>query len=121
MSLKILVLEDDPMQLELLERFLARDAEVVASAGAAHVPAEVDRIDPDVLLLDLNVPGLAKAAFPDFVASLAGKRVKVVLFSASDTGILRKMAADTGAHGYISKSESLAELASKLRAIVTPR
>ena len=106
------------MQLELLERFLASDDfRVVASAGPAQVAAEVDALDPHVVLLDLNMPGLSKDGLPALVGTLAGGRARVILFSAADTSALRRLVQSTGAHGYISKSESLADLGDKLRAI----
>lgn len=118
--LRLLVVEDDPLQLELIQRFLGGDGfEIVASAGPAEVRAEVTSFDPHVILLDLHMPGLSKDGLPDFIASLAPlsrANARVILFSASDASTLKRLATTTGAHGFVSKSDSLAELGNKLRA-----
>jgi len=62
-TIKVLIADDHPLILQGLRRTLeaCEDIEVVGEARAGNeVPALVQRRAPDVVLLDLRMPGLAR-------------------------------------------------------------
>lgn len=84
MSMKILIVDDEPLALDLLRALLAQipDVEIVGEArdGDAAVAAAA-RLSPDVVILDIHMPyrdGL-QAAFDLKVAH--GKHAPAVIFS----------------------------------------
>jgi DNA-binding response OmpR family regulator len=115
-AVRVLVIDDDPLQIELVERALNRDGfEVHSVCSATAIAAEARRFAPDIVLIDVNMPeasgGRALSLARD--ASPAGTRC--VLYSACDSSKLRVMAMDLGADAWISKSESVVEIARRLK------
>lgn len=56
---RVLLVDDDPDILKALSRFLARDCEVVATVTNGREALDaVPRVDADVVVLDMSMPGL---------------------------------------------------------------
>src|SRR3981081_334364 len=55
----VLVVEDNPVNLELVEAVLDREGyEVISAASAAEALKRLERLRPDLVLLDIQLPGL---------------------------------------------------------------
>ena len=103
---RILVVDDEPMVCAHLRTILgsAEDLEVVGEAhdGAAGVAA-VTRSRPDVVLMDLRMPGTDGIAAIEQIMRLAAPPVVVVLTTFdADQYVLRALRA--GAAGFLVKS-----------------
>jgi two-component system, OmpR family, response regulator len=113
--IRLLLVDDDAMQLELVERALSRDGFEVRGASTlaalAHLAAE---LGPELVMVDVNMP---EAPLEAVVAAVrvAAPAARVILYSAWEESKLKKLAQELGAHGYVSKSESVFELGPKLR------
>ena len=60
-TLKVLIADDHPLMLQGIRRSLdaSDDIEVVGEAGSGEqILALIERRDPDLILLDLHMPGL---------------------------------------------------------------
>ena len=56
---KIIIVDDDEEYLEELEDLLASNGyEIVAFSNGESPMAEIQKIDPDLILLDLKMPGM---------------------------------------------------------------
>ncbi|MFI7125198.1 response regulator [Nonomuraea sp. NPDC050153] len=118
--LRVMIVDDHPVVREGLRGMLLAepDMEVVGEAGSGdEAVAVVPRLRPDVILMDLRMPG------GDGVSAIErlgpGHRV-VVLTTYEDEGeILRAVSA--GAAGYLLKDVSRADLASAVRAAARGR
>lgn len=117
--IKILVTDDHPMLREGLVAVLGTqpDFEVVGEAadGSEVVPL-AESLHPDVILLDLEMPGM------DGVATLeelrkAGSEAKTVVFTAYDTDERILGALRAGAQGYLLKGASRAEIFEAIRVV----
>ncbi len=114
-DLRLLVVDDDALQLELVQRALGHEGFVVETTSTlTGATAAVDQFCPDVVLVDVNIPGMSGDDLRTFVAT-GGGRARVFLFSASDGSHLKRLAATVGAHGWLSKSSALPEIARRLR------
>ncbi|MFC4113081.1 response regulator [Nonomuraea zeae] len=118
--LRVIVVDDHPVVREGLRGMLlaAPDIEVAGEAGSAdEAVAIVPRLRPDVILMDLRMPG------GDGVSAISrlgpGQRVIVLTTYEDDGEILRAVAA--GAAGYLLKDVSPAELAEAVRAAARGR
>ena len=119
-AIRLLVLDDDRMQLELLERALSRDGfDIRAVETVAELTAEAARFAPEIVLVDVNLPG-ARPEQTVAAAREAARGARIVLYSAWEASRLRALALASGADAYLSKSESVLALGPLLRKIVTP-
>lgn len=116
--IRILLVDDHPVVREGLRGMLAAedDLEVVAEAGgAAEAVAAVRAHEPDVVLMDLRMPGGdGVEATSRVLVQRPETRVVVLTTYDTDADILR--AVEAGAAGYLLKDASRAELAQAIRA-----
>src|SRR3569833_2629621 len=110
--------DDHPVVREGLRGMLSgeEDLEVVAEAGgAAEAVAAVRAHEPDVVLMDLRMPGGdGVEATSRVLVQRPQARVVVLTTYETDADILR--AVEAGAAGYLLKDASRAELAQAIRA-----
>ena len=93
----------------------SEDFQLVAKGASAGDAIEILKQHPDIILVDLNMPGDAFGAIADIAASTEG--TKAVVFTAS-TGIEHAVRAlEAGASGYILKGSSAEELLEGVRAV----
>lgn len=113
--IRILVVDDDPLQLAMVERALPSEWFDVRCIEHLHDLAEAARAHrPQVVLLDVNLPDSP----PDRTVALArdaAPGARIVLYSAWEESKLRALCKQTGADAYISKSESVIGIGQKLR------
>ncbi|RKG78801.1 response regulator [Corallococcus terminator] len=114
-KLKALVVDDDPLVLELVERSITRYGFEVTTTRAALGVANLIRVhQPDIVLLDVNIPALSGDRILGVVRQFAGPDTLFILYSSMDESKLRELMRTAGADGYIPKSVSGPELALKL-------
>ncbi|MGW3627848.1 response regulator [Streptomyces sp. NPDC000880] len=114
--IKVMVVDDHPMWRDAVARDLAEAGfEVAATAGDG--PQAVRRAKaaaPDVLVLDLNLPGMPGVQVcKELVGSHPGLRVLVLSASGEHADVLE--AVKSGATGYLLKSASAEELTDAVR------
>jgi DNA-binding NarL/FixJ family response regulator len=115
--ISVALIDDHPLLLAgVATLFEASDGfELVAKGACASDAIEVMKQHPDVIILDLNMPGDAFDAIAVIAANSEG--TKVVAFTAS-TGIDHAVRAlEAGASGYILKGSSAEELLQGVRAV----
>ncbi|MGP4113094.1 response regulator [Streptomyces sp. 4N509B] len=111
-----MVVDDHPMWCDAVARDLGEAGlEVVATAGdGPRAVARARAVRPDVLVLDLNLPGLPGAEVCRQLAGGGdGPRVLVLSASGEQEDVLEAVKA--GATGYLVKSASAAELVEAVR------
>jgi DNA-binding NarL/FixJ family response regulator len=114
----ILLVDDHPVVREGLRGMLEAepDLTVVGEAGSGDEAVALTRVkQPDVILMDLRMPGLdGVGATRKILAESPKHRVVVLTTYETDADILR--AVEAGASGYLLKDASRAELAGAIRA-----
>src|SRR5690242_11664382 len=118
-ALKVLVADDHPLILQGLRRTLeaCEDIDVVGEArsGDEVVPL-VERRRPDVVLLDMRMPGLESS---ECIRRIAGSwpEVKTIVLSASEERATIQSAIDAGASAYVLKSVSALDIPALVRQV----
>ncbi len=117
-KIRVLAVDDDFEQLMLLQRTLpAHGFEVRVHSSSLGVSNLVRTMQPDLVLLDVNIPALSGDKVLALARNQAPSTTRFVLYSSSDESSLRALALASGADGYISKSVQGEALARKLLSI----
>lgn len=107
---RILVADDHASMLDRVARLLATDYDVVAavSDGVAAVSAAI-ALQPDLLVLDISMPGLTGL---EAAAKLAEQpaRPPIVFLTVHDEQEFIDTAREVGALGYVLKRNIMSEL-----------
>lgn len=103
---RVLIVDDEPMTCELIERILNRSGfEIV---GTAHDGKEgiklVEECDPDVVLLDLGMPGIDGISALSIIKESHPKTRVLVVTGHKESNLVRE-AIHRGASGYITKTD----------------
>ncbi|RFO95915.1 two-component system response regulator [Rhodoferax lacus] len=115
--MQLLLIEDDPTMRATLERSLTRAGMRVQTCGdGAQALAVWQRLQPDAVLLDLNLPGLDGLEVLKR-ARAAGLATPVVILTARGTVGDRVLGLNLGADDYLPKPFDLDELEARLRAL----
>lgn len=118
---RVLVVDDDPGLRTLLDEFLTLDGYRVRSVAdaAAALRAIVEEV-PDVVLLDIGMPGLSGVDALPAVRALAPD-VKVIMVSGESSAELAQRALAYGAFDYVTKPPDLAYLKQSLETALMMR
>jgi two-component system, OmpR family, response regulator MprA len=114
----VLLVDDDAPILRMLERTLGAEGySVVAVADGGSALAAVERSLPDVIVLDVAMPGLDGLAVTRRLRA-KGLAVPILLLTARDAVEERVAGLDAGADDYVVKPFDVSELAARVRALM---
>lgn len=104
---KILVVEDDPVLKNLLEHSLAGKYELRYAASVDEAKTAIDAEPPELVLLDLLLPGGSGFSLVEHVRALpdARKDIPLVIVSNLSQDSDRERAEALGANAYLVKAE----------------
>jgi two-component system response regulator MprA len=114
----VLLVDDDARILRMLERTLSAEGyEVAAVPDGGSALARVERSLPDLIVLDVAMPGLDGLAV---TRRLRAKRlpVPILLLTARDALEERVAGLDAGADDYLVKPFEVEELTARVRALL---
>lgn len=108
---RILIVDDEPLILRMTEKLLADDGYEVRTCHMwPSVASVVREHDPDLILLDYNMPGLRGDDLCAILKRTVRREIKIVLYSSESESDLRSIMAACGADGFILKSTPGPEL-----------
>ena len=116
---KVLYVDDNP-DLGRLYRVVINGQKGMECVGcleaADHLIAEVERTRPDVVLIDLTMPGRDPL---DAIRELARSYpdTRAIVFSGLDDAATVDRAVEAGAWGYVSKSREIHDVVDAIRRV----
>ena len=112
-----MVVEDEPALADALEYGLAAEGfDVIATGDGEESLALFDRERPDLILLDLMLPGLSGTEVCKRIRSSSS--VPIIMLTAKDSEIDKVVGLELGADDYVTKPFSMRELAARVRAVL---
>jgi DNA-binding response OmpR family regulator len=119
-SPRVLIIEDDPGVLDVVTSALVAEGFDVdpAEEGEAGLAAARER-DYDLVVLDLMLPDVPGVDVCRALRAEGG--VPILMLTAKDAEIDRVLGLELGADDYVTKPFSMAELVSRIRAILRRR
>jgi len=113
----LLLVEDDPEIRRLLGDFLTREGCVLETAAdSAEMDRVLERLTPDLILLDLMLPGEGGLSICRRLR--AKKGIPIIMVTAKNEGVDRIVGLELGADDYISKPFDPRELLARVRAVL---
>jgi DNA-binding response OmpR family regulator len=114
---RVLIVDDEPIVVDVVERYLHRDGYEVAVAadGEAAVAAARD-YEPDLIVLDLMLPKLD--GLEVFRQVRVHSAVPVIILTAKGEETDRVVGLEMGADDYIAKPFSPRELVARVKAVL---
>lgn len=114
----ILIVDDDPRLLKMLQRTLAYEGfRVLSAANGAEALGQIQAQRPDVVILDWLMPGLDGISVLKRLRE-AGDRTLVLMLTARDAVENRVEGLETGADDYLVKPFAPAELLARVHALL---
>jgi type IV pilus assembly protein PilB len=118
---KVLVLDDDSSIVEIAAAVLVDGYEVVAATDLDDGLRMIEAERPDLLLVDLDVPGVDPTTLLNRLFEAAAHPLPVLVMSATDDRHTRDRAAAAGATGFIPKPFTEPELRAEVAAVLQRR
>ena len=117
--INLLIVEDQQTILQLLKNYLEQESDLkivaIATDGQAAIN-KVDRFRPDVVLMDVEMPGLDGITATKIISERYPD-VKVLILSTHDDDQIFSQALQAGAKGYILKTTPAQELIKFIRSV----
>jgi CheY-like chemotaxis protein len=103
--MKVLVVEDEPTSMKLVRLVLSTDGHEVAEAEAVHAAVEeIRRSEPEVILLDLALPGIDGLTLARALKADPAKRhIVIIAMTAFPERFSREAALAAGCDAFIIK------------------
>ena len=114
--IKILIADDDPMNLKFLKEILEDSYTIRTLSSGENVLKETYRFKPNIILLDIMMPGLTGYEVCEQIkADKSLSHIKILLVSAKAMLDEKLRGYDVGADDYITKPFEHEELLAKIK------
>lgn len=108
MAIRVLIVDDSPLMRALLQHRLEREADIVVAgtaADAAEARQMIKALDPDVVTLDIEMPGMDGLSFLEKIMALRPTPVILVSGATEAGASATARGLQLGAVGCIAKSQ----------------
>jgi two-component system invasion response regulator UvrY len=117
--IRVFLVDDHPVVRDGYRRLLDNnpDIEVVAEANSGEEACQqYTQAKPDVVVLDLNMPGIGGI---ETISRLLSKdsEAHILVFSMHDSQIMISRALEAGASGYLTKSSAASQMIDAVRSV----
>ncbi|WP_248928140.1 HD domain-containing phosphohydrolase [Paenibacillus hamazuiensis] len=122
---KILIVDDQEYNISLLERILRR-AQFIhlhSTTDPTRVDQLMEEIDPDIVLLDMHMPGMDGLEVLAQIRERTGDEhyLPVLVLTADTTSEMKQKALQTGANDFLTKPFDRTEVLLRIRNLLSTR
>ena len=113
----VLVVDDEPIVREVVVRYLAREGhKTLEAADGDAARTEIERSHPDLVVLDVMLPGVDGLELCRWIRRRSG--LPVIMLTARGDEADRIVGLELGADDYVTKPFSPRELAARVRSVL---
>jgi two-component system invasion response regulator UvrY len=113
--MSILIVDDHAIVRDGLKRLIGADTEILEAANGRDALALARARDPDLVILDLNLPGLGGLELLRRLVQVGARRILVLTMHGEP--LYAKRALEAGAAGYMTKNAAPDELLTAIRRV----
>ena len=115
----ILLVEDDAFQRKAAEAYLANhDLKVTAVENGAQMRRQISRAMPDLVLLDVQLPGQDDGFSLARWLRESSTRVGIIMLTAAGDSVDKVLGLESGADDYLTKPFGIREMVARVGAIL---
>lgn len=116
---KILVVDDEPLNVELISGFLEKDYEIISASCGKEALEKVNQYNPDIVLLDIMMPEMNGYEVCQKIKSQDSTRFISVVMVTALTEIEEKIKAiESGADDFLTKPINMVELLTRVKSLL---
>src|SRR4030067_1890773 len=116
---KILVVDDEQMNVELMEGILSKEYDVITALSGTDALIKVEKTYPDLILLDIMMPNMnGYAVCKNLKSSPNTMTIPIVMVTALKEKEDRIKAIEAGADDFLSKPVDMYELNARGRNLI---
>jgi len=122
MPTRVLIVDDEPNIVISLEFLMKQQGYETATAGDGHLAvAEADRFHPDLVLLDITLPGLDGFQVCERLRADHGDGMRIIMLTARGREAEVAKGLALGANAYVTKPFSTRELVDTVHRLLEDR
>lgn len=116
---KILAVDDEPMNVELLDAYLSLDYDVISACSGEKALEAVKADKPDLILLDIMMPGMdGYEVSKRLKGDSATQFIPIILVTALSDVSDRIKGSDSGSDEFLTKPVNKEELISRVKSLL---
>ncbi len=119
----VFVVDDHPLMRDGISQLIDQQPDLRVCGGASSGPealAALDRLEPDLMLVDISLPGMDGIELIKAVRKRAA-RLPLLVLSMHDESLYAERAVRAGAKGYVMKHASAETLLAAIRRVLDGR